>query len=323
MTGCWPICCQSAQCLNAVLQSCSYQRLKKDGWSMARIAEHFGTRRAETAVSEDLSGAAVPPGGRAEPAPVGAAKPAFGQTAIPPAAIGEPRRKRLPVLADVAVLVAGLQHSSSIWSELPAEEYFDLINHIWFTADPIFKRHAGSHGKHPADGMVCYFFPSPAGNYLWNALVAANDMREAMRRISKEWQLRKGWTTELYMNIGIDEGQEWLGTFKSDSNVEFTSMATTINQAARISDFSRFGAIWASKNLLGKLSAAERERLRYGVRRKNSDGQHVFVPFVFSNVRRRTSHTAGSGAYATCASSFGMRSFWSIGWINTSLLTPV
>ena len=97
------------------------------------------------------------------------------------------------------------------------------------------------------------------------------------------------------MNIGIDEGQEWLGTFKSDSNVEFTSMATTINQAARISDFSRFGAIWASKNLLGKLSAAERERLRYGVRRKNSDGQHVFVPFVFSNVRRRTSHTAGSG----------------------------
>jgi adenylate cyclase len=120
-------------------------------------------------------------------------------------------------------------------------------------------------------------------------------MREAMRRISKQWQLRKGWTTELYMNIGIDEGQEWLGTFKSDSKVDFTSLANTINHAARISDFSRSGAIWATKNLLGKLSAQERDRIRYGVRRKGPDGQHVFVPHVFSTVRRRGSHPAGGG----------------------------
>jgi class 3 adenylate cyclase len=208
--------------------------------------------------------------------------------------VSELRRKR-PVLANVAVLVAGLQHSTSIWSELPPEEYFELINEIWATADPIFRRHSGTHGKHPADGMVCYFFPLPSGSYLWNALAAAQDMREAMRRVSKEWQLRKGWTTELYMNIGIDEGQEWLGTFKSDSNVDFTSLANTINQAARISDFSRSGGIWATKNLLGKLSPDERQRIRYGVRRKGPDGQHVFVPHVFSTVRRRGGHTAGSG----------------------------
>jgi class 3 adenylate cyclase len=195
----------------------------------------------------------------------------------------------------VAVLVAGLQHSTNIWSELPPEEYFELINDIWATADPIFRRHSGSHGKHPADGMVCYFFPLPAGSYLWNALVAAQELREAMRRVSKEWQLRKGWTTELYMNIGIDEGQEWLGTFKSDSKLDFTSLADTIHHAARLSDFSRSGAIWATKNLLGKLSAGERERIRYGVRRKGPDGQHVFVPHVFSNVRRRGGHTAAGG----------------------------
>ena len=267
------------------------QRLKKDGWSMSRIAERFGSRGL---ASPAPTASTVPTPQRPESVLEPVAK-AAGDPAAPPPWLAESRSKRVPVLADVAVLVAGLQHTTGIWTELPPEEYFELINHIWSTADPIFRRHSGTHGKHPADGMVCYFFPLPAGSYLWNALMAAHEMRDAMRRVSKEWQLRKGWTTELYMNIGIDEGQEWLGSFKSDGNVDFTSLANTINQAARISDFSRSGAIWATKNLLGKLSAEERQRIRYGVRRKGADGQHVFVPHVFSNVRRRGHHTAGNG----------------------------
>ncbi|MFC5499937.1 adenylate/guanylate cyclase domain-containing protein [Caenimonas terrae] len=269
------------------------QRLKKDGWSMARIAEHFGARGATAPTPAAEAAAPAPAAPRMEAAREPASRVPAGPTAQPPAAPADARARRLPVLADVAVLVAGLQHSTSIWSELPPEEYFELINDIWSVADPIFRRHSGTHGKHPADGMVCYFFPLPAGSYLWNALAAAHEMRDAMRRISKDWQLRKGWSTELYMNIGIDEGQEWLGSFKSDSNVDFTALANTINQAARISDFSRSGSIWATKNLLGKLSADERMRIRYGVRRKGADGQHVFVPHVFSSVRRRSTHAGG------------------------------
>ena len=267
------------------------QRLKKDGWSMARIAQHFGARGSAPVQEPASSSPAAPHRTEPprEPAPWAASESAAPQ--VP--AFGDSRRKRLPVLADVAVLVAGLQHSTSIWSELPPEEYFELINDIWSMADPIFRRHAGTHGKHPADGMVCYFFPLPSGSYLWNALVAAQEMREAMRRVSKEWQLRKGWTTELYMNIGIDEGQEWLGTFKSDSNVDFTSLANTIHQAARISEFSRTGSIWVTKNLLGKLGAQERARIQYGAWRKGADGQPAFVPHVFSTVRRRGSHPGG------------------------------
>lgn len=203
-----------------------------------------------------------------------------------PSGIDHARRSRPPVLTDVAVLVAGLQHSTTIWSELPPEDYFALINQIWATVDPIFRRHSGSHGKHPSDGMVGHFFPVGAGSNLWNALMAAHEIRDAMRGVSKEWQLRMGWGAELYMNIGIDEGQEWLGTFKSASNAEFTAFAETINRAVLISDFSRFGAVWATKNLVGKLSPDERQRLRYGLRRKTDDGQHVFVPSIFSQVER-------------------------------------
>jgi adenylate cyclase len=262
---------------------------------MARIAEHFGARPMAPSAAGEPAASPPPPVATAAAVRTAPARPPTDETVAPSPAIGETGRRRLPVLTSVAVLVAGLQHSSSIWSELPPEEYFELINHIWATTDPIFRRHSGSHGKHPADGMVCYFFPLPAGSYLWNALLAAHELQEAMRRVSKEWQLRKGWTTDLYMNIGIDEGQEWLGTFKSDSSVEFTALARTLNQAAQISDFARFGAVWATKNLLGKLSPAELQRLKYGVRRKNNDGRHVLVPSVFSNVRRMTSHPSGSG----------------------------
>jgi adenylate cyclase len=192
--------------------------------------------------------------------------------------------KRLAGLSHFAVLVADLECPSRIWAELPAEEYFELINHIWVTLDPIFRRHHGTQGKHAGDGMVCYFFPRSDSSYALNALLAAHEMREAMRRVSKEWQLRKGWTTELYMNTGIDEGQQWLGTLNSGEQPEFTMMDATLNQAARLSDFARAGAVWATKNLLGKLSAEERQRLKYGVYRRTSDGRDMLVRSVFSTV---------------------------------------
>jgi adenylate cyclase len=192
--------------------------------------------------------------------------------------------KRPPKLSHVAVLAADLQHPTRIWTELPPEEYFELINQIWLTVDPIFRRHHGTHGKHPGDGLVCYFFPQRDSNHMWNALLAAHEMREAMRRVSKAWQLRKGWTTELYMNAGLDEGQQWLGTLKSAGDVEFTMLGDILNRAARISDFARLGTIWATKNLIGKLSPEEKQRLKFGVTRKTNDGREVFVSSVFSNV---------------------------------------
>ena len=163
-------------------------------------------------------------------------------------------RKRLPVLTDLAVLVADLQDSVKICSELPPEEYFELINQIWSTMEPIFRRYYGTHGKHVGDGMVYYFFPQPDCSYVMNALICAHEIKRVMQNISKEWQLRKGWSTELYLNTGLNEGQEWLGTFQSATHVEFTVLGDTINHAARLSDFARYGAVWATKNLLGKLT---------------------------------------------------------------------
>jgi len=193
-------------------------------------------------------------------------------------------KKHLPVLTDVAVLVADLQSSVRICTELPPEEYFELINQIWATMEPIFRKYYGTHGKHVGDGMVYYFFPQPDCNYIFNALKCAQEMKTAMRRISKEWQLRKNWVNELYLNTGLNEGYEWLGIFHIETKVEFTVLGDTINHAARLSDFARGGAIWATKNLLGKLPAKERQRVKFGIRRQDAEGREVFVGAFYSRI---------------------------------------
>lgn len=193
-------------------------------------------------------------------------------------------RKSLPVLTDVAVLVADLQSSVRICMELPPEEYFELINQIWSTMEPIFRKYYGTHGKHVGDGMVYYFLPQPDCNYVFNALMCTQEMKAAMRKISKEWQLRKNWLNELYLNIGLNEGQEWLGVFHIESKVEFTVLGDTINHAARLSDFARGGAIWATKNLLSKLPEKERKCVNFGIRRRNMEGNDTFVSASYSRI---------------------------------------
>jgi class 3 adenylate cyclase/DNA-binding transcriptional MerR regulator len=192
--------------------------------------------------------------------------------------------KRLPVMTPLAVLVADLQNSVRICSELPPDEYFALINQMWAAMGPILRKYTGTHGKHVGDGVVYYFFPQAESNYLFNAVACADELRQAMRKISAEWQLKKNWFTELQLNIGLHEGQEWLGSFQSANHIEFAVLGNTINQASRLSDFARHGSIWATKDLISKLSADERSRLEFGVLRKSQESGDRFVATSYAQV---------------------------------------
>jgi adenylate cyclase len=192
--------------------------------------------------------------------------------------------KRLPTLTELAVLVMDLQDSVKICSELPPEEYFELINQIWSTAGAIFRKYYGTHGKHVGDGMVYYFFPQPDCSYIMNALICAGEIKNAIAKISKEWQLRKKWSTELYLNTGLNEGQEWLGTFQTATTIEFAVLGDTINHTARLSDFARYGAIWATKNFIGRIPVSDRSRVKFGIRHSGPGGDPVFVESTYSRL---------------------------------------
>jgi class 3 adenylate cyclase len=273
------------------------QRLKKEGWDMKRISQHFsgGQEAAVAPAPAPTAAVAAPAAGSAISGPTASTS---SQSPGPARAEGLENKdagRGRAVLMPVAVLVSDLQDSARVWAELPPEEYFELINRIWLMADPIFRRHHGIHGKHAGDGLVCHFLPQPDSSHLWNVLAAAVEMKEAMRGVSKEWQLRKGWATELYVNTGVNEGQEWLGSFRPGGPREFTALGKTINQAARISEFARRGAVWATKNLVAKLSSPERKRLKFGIRRKSQDGHEVFVSSVFAKLDGLADLTGAGG----------------------------
>ena len=192
--------------------------------------------------------------------------------------------QRLPMLTDLVVLVADLQDSVKICSELPPDEYFELINKIWSTAGDIFRSYYGTYGKHVGDGMVYYFFPQPDSNYIYNAAICAMQLKQAMGRLSKEWQLRKNWTNELYLNTGLNEGQEWLGTFHTATSIEFVVLGETINQTARLSDMARFGQIWATKNFISRLPSEKRDKVEFGIERVGANGQRLLVQSSYSRV---------------------------------------
>ena len=193
-------------------------------------------------------------------------------------------KKRLPVLTPLAVMVTDLQSSVKICSELPPEEYFELINEIWAAMAPIFRKYYGTHGKHVGDGMVYYFFPQPDSHYIFNAMACAYEIRQEMRKISKAWQLRKNWLNELYLNTGLHEGQEWLGTFQTATSVEFAVLGDTINHCARLGDFARFGAIWATKKFVSQLTPEDRARVEFGITRRSEEGDDRFVISSYSQL---------------------------------------
>ncbi|HEU0283299.1 MAG TPA: adenylate/guanylate cyclase domain-containing protein [Gallionella sp.] len=209
--------------------------------------------------------------------------------------IREVMNKRLPVLTDLAVMVADLQDSVKICSELPPEEYFELFNQIWQTLGPIFRRRNATHGKHVGDGMVYYFFPQPESNFIMNALLCAQEARIAMRRISEEWRMRKKWLNDLCLNIGLGEGEEWVGTYQIDNTLEIAVLGDTINHTARLSDVARSGSIWATKNLLCKLTPDDRRRVRFGVCRKDANAPEHFVESTYIRVSTMLEHHVKAG----------------------------
>jgi class 3 adenylate cyclase/DNA-binding transcriptional MerR regulator len=198
--------------------------------------------------------------------------------------INELLKKRKPYLTDVTVMVADVQNSTRICSELPAEEYFELINHIWQRSEPIFRKYYGTYGKHAGDGMVYYFFPQPDCDYKLNALRCSLELQKMMRAITHEWQARKGWFHDIYLNIGLNEGQEWFGSYHAGGHVEFTVLGETINNASRISDFARNGSVWATKNMLNQIPASTRRKINFGITRKTTTEESVFVTDTYANL---------------------------------------
>jgi len=201
------------------------------------------------------------------------------------------RAAAAPRVTPVAVLVGRLQDAAGLWIKLSAQEYFELVNEVWTELDAIFRRHQARPGRSAGESLVCYFVPHADGSYLWNSLAAAHQTREAMRQVSHRWQLRKGWDVELCINVGIAEGQEWMGAMGGAGQGELRVLGDAADHAEHLAAASRAGAILVTRNLLGKLGPEERQHLSYGVTHLASGRGESPLLFTFA----RLEEIAGPG----------------------------
>lgn len=199
------------------------------------------------------------------------------------AAEARPAVPAAPTLTPVAVLAAVLHDAASLGVRLPAEEYFELLNDVGVELDTIFARHQGRARPLAGETVACYFLPGAGGSYLGNALAAAHQAREAMRQISQRWQMRKAWDFELRLTIGIDEGQDWLGAIGTDGRAALRVLGDAADRAEHLSRCGRPGAVLLTRNLVGRLSREERQRLTYGAPR--AEGTSAEAPLLFTFAR--------------------------------------
>jgi adenylate cyclase len=99
--------------------------------------------------------------------------------------------------------------------------------------------------------------------------------------LSNEWRVKKKWLNDLFMNIGINEGEEYFGLITDLPSIGLTVFGDSINHAAYLSDIARDGSIWTTKNFMRQLSEENRKKIRYGICRKQQD-REVLIENVFS-----------------------------------------
>jgi class 3 adenylate cyclase len=192
-------------------------------------------------------------------------------------------RQCAPTLVSFSVLVAELQNSTKICAELPPEEYFSLIRLMWKSMTLLLKKYFGIYGKHGGNGIVYYFLKDRDSSYLMNAVVCALELREMMKKLSYEWKMNKKRFEDLYLNVGISEGQEFIGTIPAAPAIEFISLGDSVNYACRLSDLGRCGSVWTTKNLLNRLDEKDRKKIRYGIYHREQN-RNILVENVFSRV---------------------------------------
>jgi hypothetical protein len=65
-------------------------------------------------------------------------------------------------------------------------------------------------------------------------------------------------------------------------------LGETINTASRLSDFARYGQIWATKRLIDKLQSHDRNHIEYGIQRQGEHPQ--FIKNTFSLIENLVGH---------------------------------
>ena len=233
--------------------------------------DHSTTRALQTALFPDLTGTSEPSDGN------GRRSKAFQdnvEPAIPPAL----------QWTSFIILSARIQDFSVLRAGLPPEEFFELMRRFRTDVDSLAQCSRMTYIAYSQDGLLCYAIPGDGDRrYLLDALRFSLDLRRIARNLDEAWSRRKGWGSRLFVNIGLVDGNDWVARDLAGSGQEPFVSGSAVDQARRLCDFARSGAIWTTKTLLSRIRPADREGLRYGIRSQGLSGE-VWTERVYARI---------------------------------------
>mgnify|MGYP001569888928 CR=1 FL=1 len=188
-----------------------------------------------------------------------------------------------PSFFDVAVLSACLNDSARICAELPADVYFKILAKFRIITEEVSQHFSCIVKKSTGSQTVCYFLKNFDKDYLINVLVCAAELRKRMINVKHELEIAKEWIDNLFLNIGISAGNDFLGIISSSFADEIIAIGSSESYAISLSQIGFSGSILTTKELINKMSVLEKKKISYGVRKKIDDSP-IAVENIFTRV---------------------------------------
>lgn len=177
------------------------------------------------------------------------------------AALLEPGRRQ------AAILFADLQASGPLSRRLPSAAYFKLIQGFTTAIDDAVLRHKGIVGKHVGDGVTAFFLADDLGSdsgAARAAIEAAREISGAVEQAAAALGEETGVVdpADCLVNVGVHWGGNlYMGQLVTGGRLEVTALGDPVNEAARLQEAARDGAVLASKALVEQLSHEDAQAL--------------------------------------------------------------
>jgi adenylate cyclase len=134
----------------------------------------------------------------------------------------------------VTILNSDVRGFTALSARLEPREVMEMLNQLFGVCIPIIFKYYGTVDKYIGDGILAVFGspnPDPKGDQWANAVRAALEMQQAVRKVGKEWKTMGRPVYEI--GIGIHTGPVLQGFIGSAEQMEYTVIGDTVNRASR------------------------------------------------------------------------------------------
>lgn len=138
----------------------------------------------------------------------------------------------------ITVLFSDIRKFTTLSEDMRPEEVVKILNEYFEKMVDIVVRHKGMVDKFIGDGLMALFgAPEDDPFQEENAVNAALEMQEELRKLSEKWTAEGRLPFEI--GIGINSGSAVVGELGSVQRLEYTAVGDTVNLAARLESLTK------------------------------------------------------------------------------------